>query len=125
MKNEGVNRRMHIGAEIVAEGGVHFRVWAPRRRKVEVVIENGEQPQFFELERAENDYFSGLVEIAGAGTRYRFRLDGGDNWLPDPASRFQPHGPHGPSQVVDPHTYQWHDGAWPGVGIRGQVVYEL
>src|SRR5581483_10562776 len=62
---------------------------------------------------------------AGAGTRYRFRLDGGERLFPDPASRFQPDGPHGPSQVINPHSFKWTDQAWPGVSMRGQVIYEL
>ena len=125
MKNRETSRGMRIGAEIIPEGGVHFRVWAPRRRTVEVVIEDGAQPQSFELQPEPEGYFSGLVAAAGAGTRYRFRLDGGDSLFPDPASRFQPEGPHGPSQVVDPHGFKWSDDKWPGVGIRSQVIYEL
>jgi maltooligosyltrehalose trehalohydrolase len=69
-------------------------------------------------------YFSVLAPQAAPGTRYRFRLDGGDA-LPDPASRWQPEGPHGPSEVVDPSAFQWTDGNWPGLTARGQVLYEL
>jgi maltooligosyltrehalose trehalohydrolase len=68
-------------------------------------------------------YFSGFAEGAGAGTRYRFRLDGGDAY-PDPASRFQPEGPHGPSEVIDP-AFAWTDGEWRGLAPEGQVFYEL
>ncbi len=124
-KNTGVSRRMHVGAEILPQGGVHFRVWAPRRRTVEVVIEDNATPQAFELQPEADGYFSGLVTGAGAGTRYRFRLDGGEKLFPDPASRFQPEGPHGPSQVVEPNQFQWNDAEWRGVGIQGQVIYEL
>ena len=56
--------------------------------------------------------------------RYRYRLDGGQAY-PDPCSRFQPEGPHGPSLIVDPRAYQWHDEGWPGVTMHGQVIYEL
>lgn len=125
MKNTNVSRRMQVGAEIASNGGVHFRVWAPHRRNVEVVIEDNAQPESVELQPEPDGYFSGLASTAKAGTRYRFRLDGGDRLFPDPASRFQPDGPHGPSQVIDPNTFQWSDEDWPGVGIRGQVVYEL
>jgi maltooligosyltrehalose trehalohydrolase len=125
MKSADVNRRMHIGAELVQSGGVHFRVWAPRRRTVEVVIEDGAQPRSFELQPEPDGYFSGLLATAGADTRYRFRLDGGDRLFPDPAARFQPDGPHGPSQVINPHSFKWADNAWPGTSMRGQVIYEL
>src|SRR5262249_2415703 len=60
-----------------------------------------------------------------AGARYRFCLDGEPALYPDPASRFQPEGPHGPSEVVDPSRYSWRDGRWKGISIEGQVFYEL
>ncbi len=66
-----------------------------------------------------------MAEGAGAGALYRFRLDGGDSLYPDPASRFQPDGPHGPSQVIDLSAYQWRDAGWGGVRAQGQVVYEM
>ena len=63
--------------------------------------------------------------MAGAGTLYRYRLDDSRDLLPDPASRFQPHGPHGPSQIIDPAQFAWTDQAWPGVCLEGQVIYEM
>ena len=60
-----------------------------------------------------------------AGTLYRYRLDGGDTPFPDPASRFQPQGPHGPSQVIDPGAFTWTDEAWRGCGLEGQIIYEM
>jgi len=118
-------RRLPVGAE-VASGGVHVRVWAPRRERVEVVFEEAseEWPVDFALTPEGDGYFSGLVPGAGAGALYRLRLDGGDAF-PDPVSRFQPQGPHGPSQVVDPSTFPWSDEGWPGVGRDGQVIYEM
>jgi maltooligosyltrehalose trehalohydrolase len=119
-----VRRRLPIGAELVTEKGVHFRVWAPRRRQVEVVLE-GDRPSALRLEAERDGYFAGLIPGIAAGQRYRYRLDGGGDPYPDPASRFQPEGPHGPSQVVDPAAFHWSDNHWPGVELRGQVIYEL
>jgi maltooligosyltrehalose trehalohydrolase len=114
-----------VGAEVRPEG-VHFRVWAPKRACVEVVFADtgGEWPLAVPLTAEDGGYFSGLVEDAGAGALYRFRLDGGDAF-PDPASRFQPEGPHGPSRVVDPDAYAWQDRGWRGVRPAGMVLYEL
>jgi maltooligosyltrehalose trehalohydrolase len=105
----------------VVPGGVHFRVWAPRRREVEVVV--GERDAF-PLERGAGGYFAGLVPGLADGARYRYRLDH-ELLRPDPASRFQPEGPHGPSQVVDPARFHWTDDAWRGLRLEGQVLYEL
>jgi len=84
---------------------------------VSVVIDALDHP----LERQTRGWFSGIVEGAAAGTLYRFRLGDDEATYPDPASRFQPEGPHGPSQVVDPDSYRWCDGSWNGV----RVLYEL
>jgi maltooligosyltrehalose trehalohydrolase len=93
---------------------------------VDVAIERGAplELQWVELQRESNGYFSGVAMQAGAGTRYRFRLDGGDAF-PDPASRYQPEGPHGPSQVVDPSVFHWSDANWQGAAIEGQIIYEM
>ncbi len=114
-----VQRRLPIGAELVP-GGVHFRVWAPRKRRVEIVSEGVTAS----LDPEPDGYFSKLVEWAKAGSRYWFRIDGYSALLPDPASRFQPEGPHGPSQVIDP-VHAWRDAGWRGVSIEGQVIYEM
>jgi maltooligosyltrehalose trehalohydrolase len=116
----GVDRRFPVGAEAQADGSTHFRVWAPRRQNVEVVIGDTAAP----LVREPDGHHSGLVPGARPGALYRYRLDGGASF-PDPVSRFQPEGPHGPSQVVDPCRFAWTDHAWKGATLRGQVVYEL
>jgi len=113
-------RRIPVGAEIQSQGGVHFRVWAPRRKSVQVAHDRGDTP----LAPEGGGYFSGLVSSASAGTRYRYRLDGGEAF-PDPASRFQPEGPAGPSEVIDPSSYRWQDAAWRGISLPGQVIYEM
>lgn len=120
---------MRIGANVSPQGGTHFRVWAPRRHAVEVVIEagaeRGSNNRTFELAPEDHGYFSGLIQSVGNGALYRFRLDEGDWLYPDPASRYQPEGPHGPSQVVDPKRFEWTDRDWLGVNPRGQVIYEM
>lgn len=112
---------MTLGAQVEA-GGVRFRVWAPKRARVDVVLE--EAGRSFPLMKDEAGYFSGLVPIATAGMLYRYRLDNGDAY-PDPCSRYQPQGPHGPSLIVDPSTYAWRHPEWQGVRMQGQVIYEL
>jgi maltooligosyltrehalose trehalohydrolase len=114
------NRRRTIGAELI-ERGADFRVWAPDRKTVSVVINDNAFP----LERENDGHFHGVIEQAGAGTRYRFQLDDDEKHYPDPASRFQPEGPHGDSELVDPSTYRWNDGEWRGVSSNGLVIYEL
>jgi maltooligosyltrehalose trehalohydrolase len=116
-------RRWPVGAEVVAPGTTHFRLWAPRRRSVEVAVEGGGEPAFVELHAEGDGYFSGEA-AAPAGARYRFRLDHGSRY-PDPASRFQPEGSHGPSEVIDPTAFPWTDADWAGARLEGQVAYEL
>jgi maltooligosyltrehalose trehalohydrolase len=116
-------RRLPVGAEILGNG-VHFRVWAPLARSLEVVLDPAAGERRFNLEREPTGHFSGVVTAAGAGARYQFSLDRGP-LLPDPASRYQPQGPHGPSEVIDPSTFRWTDGGWRGVDLRDAVIYEL
>jgi maltooligosyltrehalose trehalohydrolase len=118
------NRRFPIGAEPVT-GGVSFRVWAPQAKRVELLIGADDSSQPGELESEAQGYFSGFVPGCGAGDLYRFRLDGREQLLPDPASRFQPEGPFGPSMIVDASQFEWHDTHWKGVGLANQVIYEM
>jgi maltooligosyltrehalose trehalohydrolase len=114
-------RRFPIGAEVLPDGGVSFRVWASSRKRVEVLLDSGAAT---ELQAEAGGYFSATVPDISHGARYRYRLDGADAF-PDPASRFQPDGPHGRSQVVDPGRFAWTDSAWRGASLRGQVIYEM
>jgi maltooligosyltrehalose trehalohydrolase len=91
---------------------------------VEVVFDMADPSDPVALRSEGQGYFSALVPHARPGTRYRFRLDRRDAF-PDPASRWQPEGPHGPSQVVPLDAYRWTDASWAGVGTRGQVLYEM
>jgi maltooligosyltrehalose trehalohydrolase len=122
-------RRLPVGADVQADGRVHFRVWALSRQSVAVVLEgapgyrSGSRALAVPLAPEGAGYFSGEVPEAGAGSLYRFRL--GDESYADPASRFQPEGPFGPSQVIDPDTFAWTDRHWRGPALDGNVVYEL
>jgi maltooligosyltrehalose trehalohydrolase len=125
MRPGDARRRYSIGAEPLSDGdGAHFRVWAPRRRSVQVVLV-GDAREPVTLTAEDAGYFSGPVPGAGVGTRYSFRLDGEEKLYPDPASRFQPEGPHGPSEIVDPHEFAWTDDAWRGIPADQRVIYEM
>ena len=118
-----IARRRAVGAEVTGKG-VHFRVWAPRCDTLSVVIENPAGPSETALTAEEPGYFSALVPDAVEGTLYRIRINGSSDLFPDPASRSQPQGPHGPSAVVDPSRYAWRH-APPPLAETGQVIYEL
>ncbi len=119
-------RRYPIGAELIGENQTHFRIWAPKAREVDVVFEDAAEgrPKFCPLTAEPGGYFSGAAN-ASAGALYRFRVNGGENFYPDPASRFQPDGPHGPSCIVDPTKFRWSDAEWPGLKLKGQIIYEM
>jgi maltooligosyltrehalose trehalohydrolase len=117
-------RRLSAGVEM-SGGRAHGRVWAPACRSLDVVIEpNGAgSPRTVPLNKDADGFFEGSID-ARAGDRYWFRLNG-TTLRPDPASRFQPDGPDGPSEIVDPAAFSWTDSTWNGIGADGQVVYEL
>lgn len=112
-----------VGAHLVSDG-VSFRVWAPDHRHLRVATgAKGAETRYIELERDAEGFFSGRDEEGRAGDLYWFQVDG--RLLPDPASRFQPTGVEGPSQVVDPHDYAWRVQDWRRPPLRGRVIYEL
>jgi maltooligosyltrehalose trehalohydrolase len=105
---------------------IRFRVWAPEKRSVEVLLTGPGRQEIppFALERQTDGTFSGRHPDARAGDQYKYRLDGGEAF-PDPASRYQPHGVHGPSQIIDPRSFRWTDGAWRGIPRDQLIIYEL
>ncbi len=121
-------RRYPIGAEFIGNGHTHFRLWAPKASRIDVVLEASADEDrdrtFHPLTAEDHGYFAGTAP-ADAGAFYRFRVDGAATFHPDPASRSQPQGPHRSSCVVDPRRFRWSDAAWSGVRLPGQVIYEM
>jgi maltooligosyltrehalose trehalohydrolase len=105
-------------------GAVRFRVWAPAAHELTLTLETGEAAGTRLMPRDEAGVHDLIVEGAAAGDRYHYRIDGGAP-RPDPASRFQPEGVHGPSEVVEPFTFSWTDGRWRGRSAADLVIYEL
>lgn len=116
--------RLDLGATLLAGRNVFFRIWAPLATDLSVQIVLPDRMETVPLQPEGNGYFSGIVAGAGAGSRY-FYLLGDGSARPDPASRFQPEGVHGPSLVVDPGAYSWKDGEWRGISLDKYVIYEL
>lgn len=114
------DRRFGIGAELSTQG-VSFRVFADRATQVRLHVEGASAR---DMEAEGDGYHSLFVPGLRAGARYGFILDG-QKPLPDPASRAQPDGPHGLSEVVDPSVYRWQDETWRGSTIHNQVIYEM
>ncbi len=117
--------RPDFGANVIDDGHVRFRVWAPLARSVEVELYPSKGEIVRHAMSLEDDgVWSAAVEVQ-AGALYRHRLDA--HWgYPDPYSRSQPEGVHGPSQVVDPSAFGgWTDDAWRGLDAESLVIYEL
>jgi len=111
-----------LGATYVEDGRCRFLVWAPNAQKVEVQIVHPER-RLVPLEAAPRGYFHAVVEGVAPGHRYLYRLDERIE-RPDPASRSQPDGVHGPSEVIDPR-FPWEDDRWHGLPLRDYILYEL
>jgi maltooligosyltrehalose trehalohydrolase len=113
--------RMPFGAELLAEGGVRFRLWAPALSGVSLRLDGlPDRP----MTPVGDGWFETVVAGAVAGSRYAYCLpDGGT--VPDPASRRQPADVHGPSEIVDPEAFVWTDAAWRGRPFEEAVFYEL
>jgi maltooligosyltrehalose trehalohydrolase len=117
------DRHAWPGAFYLGDGLCRFTIWAPRAHKVEVHLLSPGQ-QFLPLQAQPHGYHEGLLQGVLPGTLYTIRLDGQRD-RPDPASRFQPQGVHGPSQVIDP-AFAWQDQGWTGgPALADLVLYEL
>jgi maltooligosyltrehalose trehalohydrolase len=115
--------RLEFGARPLPEGGTVFRLWAPLADRVAVKVV-APYERTFEMERAAGDVFEARAADVTAGADY-FYLVGGGRELPDPVSRHQPAGVHGPSRVVDPEAFAWSDEGWRGPALKDYVIYEL
>lgn len=121
---------MHKGANIRSQGaeltgaGVRYRTWAPGKKSVAVSIQSrGGERRTVALEAEDGGYFHGVDGAGAAGDLYKYRFDEHD-W-PDPASRFNPDGVHGASEVIDPRAYEWKDSGWICPPLAELVLYEL
>jgi len=112
------------GAE-VNDAGVCYRTWCKHDRVAAVILDDKGKPlRTIPLSPKGSDYHSGIDKAGAPGDLYKYRFNDGDLW-PDPASRYQPFGVHGPSQVIDPGGYRWTDGAWSPPVFSELIIYEL
>jgi maltooligosyltrehalose trehalohydrolase len=111
-----------LGANYREDGSCDFTVWAPHSTLVEVYFPG--QEKTLALTPAEHGYHRGSAQGIAADARYLYRLNR-DKKRADPASRFQPEGVFGPSQLVDLATFQWEDADWRGIDLKNYILYEL
>jgi malto-oligosyltrehalose trehalohydrolase len=142
-----MTRRRHempFGAQLLPDGRVRFSLWAPAARRVELVLESSSgparvialepsgargrrnplSPASAEPDAPECGWRELITDEAHAGSRYSYRIDG-ETLVPDPASRRNPQGVHGPSEVIDPEAFDWTDDQWRPRPWRESVIYEL
>jgi malto-oligosyltrehalose trehalohydrolase len=110
---------MPFGAEVLGDGGVRFRLWAPGAHQVELLLED----QIRIMKKLEAGWYE-TTEKARPGALYKYRIDARHE-VPDPASRFQPQDAEGPSEVIDPHAFGWEEESWRGRPWEEAVIYEL
>lgn len=110
-----------LGANLMDDGACSFLVWAPQAKDVKLQV-SAPHPAQVQMAAIDNGYFH-CVTLAPAGSQYRYVLDGHKE-RPDPASKFQPDGVHGPSQVCA-NSFEWTDAHWNGLPLTDAVFYEL
>ena len=114
---------LDLGARVLDASSVRFRVWAPHSKTVGVRLMGSDRP-VVSLTPSDDGYFEGVATDVAPGGQYRYVLDGRVE-RPDPASRLQSEGVHGPSEVVDPNDFQWSDAHWRGLPLDRMIIYEL
>jgi maltooligosyltrehalose trehalohydrolase len=116
--------RMPFGAEVLDDGSVRFRLWAPAAVRVDLCPGFGGQERLLEMKAGADGWLERVTREARPGELYRYRING-DQEVPDPASRYPPRDVHGPSQVVDPAIFAWEDDTWQGRPWDEAVFCEL
>jgi maltooligosyltrehalose trehalohydrolase len=119
-----INASRTVGAHFQKDG-VHYRVWAPNHQTLNVIVlraAGGEER--IVMEREADGHFHAVDSEGRAGDRYWYE-DGEGERRPDVASRFQPEGVHGPSEVIDPRQYRWRSSHWRRPAVTDQIIYEI
>ncbi len=114
---------MSIDHRYTGHGRADFSVWAPFARTIEIVLYGSEEKRL-SMDRDAAGYWHAHGVPVSHGAFYRYRIDG-ERDRPDPASHAQPEGVHGPSMVVDHHSFIWTDASWKGIALKDLVIYEL
>lgn len=114
---------MPFGAEYQEDGSVRFRLWAPNASSATVIL-NGPQGSELAMASVGDGWFEVVSQDASAGSLYQFKLND-QQLVPDPASRFQPSGVHGPSEVIGASLFEWNDDNWRGRPWSEAVIYEM
>ena len=112
---------MNLGANLLTPNRCEFRVWAPHREAIELHI-TAPRERRVALTKTASGYHEATIDDCPEGTRYFYVIDGADR--PDPASRLQPEGVHGPSEVVG-RDFKWTDSGWKGIPLEDYTIYEL
>ena len=118
-----MHRKMRVGANRQPDGSWEFVLWAPQARAVSLHLLHG-SGEYVSMEPLADGYYRTVVKTLQPGSKYLYQLDG-ERELPDPASRFQAEGVHGPSQAVDLNAFHWTDSGWKGPALERSVFYEL
>ena len=111
-----------LGTTLLDGQKCHFEVWATKVKRVEVHVVSPIK-RIISLEKGSCGYHAGVVDGLGAGARYFYRLDG-TRERPDPASRFQPLGVHGPTEIID-SKFDWSNQDWQGLPLEEYILYEV
>jgi maltooligosyl trehalose hydrolase (EC 3.2.1.141) len=112
---------VNLGAVYTTGGFCNFLLWAPNAERVNVHILSPVE-RIVSLTKVRNGYHHGLLGGVEPGSRYLYRL--GEREFPDPASRSQPEGVHGPSEVIDP-SFGWNDAEWRNISLEDYIIYEM
>jgi maltooligosyltrehalose trehalohydrolase len=119
---EILTQQPRIGAHRLPDGSWEFLLWVPNASSIRLQLCTGNE--LIGMEPLPHGYFRANVGEVNEGTQYLYRLDD-ERSLPDPASRFQPQGVHGPSEIVDTESFQWTDQKWKGIPLESSIFYEL
>lgn len=113
--------QLDLGANPSQTGKTQFKVWAPHHASFFLRVIG---KQTFSMEKESCGFFTLETDSVEPGDHYYYVMGNGLA-RPDPVSRFLPRGVHGPTEIIDPSGYNWHDQSWKGIHLRDAIFYEL
>ncbi len=123
LSSQALTKQTRVGANRLPDRSWEFLLWAPKARSISLHLLSG-SGKLLSMESLADGYHRAIVRTLEPGSEYFYQLDG-ERDLPDPASRYQSQGVHGPSQVVDLYTFDWTDEKWKGTTLERSIFYEL
>jgi maltooligosyltrehalose trehalohydrolase len=109
-----------LGANLLSDGGCHFKVWAPFLKQLRVEIIPTNKPSYYlTMDKDEEGYFHTTAE--GIRPGYKYNYYSANASLPDVAADYFPEGINEPAEIIIKDKVD----EWLGRALSSYIIYEV